>query len=138
MKLFVVNVIFTFVGCSASLAQNSEQYSRCINKASTQMAMHVCANEEALRADAELNDIYQKLLSSATNQSGALEKISAAERTWITYRDAYVEAMYPAKEKQTAYGSRFPMEVDLLRAKLTRQQTMALKDLLKQHGSSKQ
>jgi uncharacterized protein YecT (DUF1311 family) len=137
VKLIVANVILTFIGCSASLAQTSEQYGKCMSKANTQMAMNACANEEVQRADAELNEIYQKLLSSATDQSGAVEKIKAAERTWIAYRDAYIDAMYPAKDKQAAYGSSFPMEVDFLRAKLTRQQTMALTDLLKQRGGSK-
>jgi uncharacterized protein YecT (DUF1311 family) len=138
VKLIVVNVILTFVGCSASLAQNSEQYGKCMSKANTQMAMNACASEEVQRADGELNKIYQKLLSSATDQSGAVEKIRAAERTWIAYRDAYIDAMYPAKDKQATYGSRYPMDVDLLRAKLIQQQTITLKDLLKQRGGSKQ
>jgi uncharacterized protein YecT (DUF1311 family) len=138
VKLIVVNVILTFVGCSASLAQSSEQYGKCVSKANTQMAMNACANEEVQRADGELNKIYQKLLSSATGQSGAVEKIRAAERTWIAYRDAYIDAMCPAKDKQATYGSRYPMDVDLLRAKLIQQQTVALKDLLTQRGGSKQ
>ena len=48
-------------------------------------------------------------------------------------RDAYTEAMYPAKDKQSEYGTSFPMEVDLLSAKLSRQQINALHDLVEQH-----
>jgi uncharacterized protein YecT (DUF1311 family) len=51
----------------------------------------------------------------------------------MTYRDAYIDAMYPAKDKQAEYGSMFPMEVDLLAAKLTRQQIGALQDILRQN-----
>jgi uncharacterized protein YecT (DUF1311 family) len=138
MKRLKAGVLFTVIVCSASPVQNSERYTKCIDKATTQTAMHVCANEEAQRVDAELNDIYQKLLSAVGNQAAAIEKIRAAERAWIAYRDAYIAAMYPAKDKQTAYGSTFSMEVDLLRARLTREQTGALKDLLKQYGGSKQ
>jgi uncharacterized protein YecT (DUF1311 family) len=136
MKRLISGVLFVFFGCSTSLAQDSERYSRCISKANTQMAMHICANEEGLRADAELNDIYKKLLSVAADQSDAVEKIRAAERAWIAYRNAYIEAMYPAKDKQREYGSSYQMEVDLLRAKLTRQQIGALRDLLKQYDGS--
>jgi len=136
MRELLVIVLSAVVGCSASLAQKSEQYSRCIGKASTQTVMHVCANEEALRADAELNDIYQNLLSVARKQSASVDKVRAAEKAWIGYRDAYIDAMYPATDKQAAYGSSYPMEVDLLRAKLTQQQIAALKELLKRYSDS--
>ena len=133
-----MGVLFWAAICiSGCLGQNSEQYSGCIGKAGTQVAMNACASEEARRADADLNGIYQKVLSAAGSQSAFIEKIKVAEKAWIVYRDAYVDAMYPAKDKQVAYGSLFPMEVDLLRSKLTQQQITALKELLKQYGESK-
>ena len=131
MKHFIGIVFLVFLGCSSCFAQYSEQYSNCINKAATQAGMNICASEEARSADAAVNDIYQKLLSAAADQPVRAEKIRAVERAWISYRDAYVEAMYPAKDKQAAYGSIFPMEVDILRTRLTRLQIEALKDLQK-------
>jgi uncharacterized protein YecT (DUF1311 family) len=138
MRRVVAGLLFTVVACSVSHAQNSEEYGRCTHQAHTQLAMHVCAKEEALRVDAELNGTYQELLSAVGNQAAAMEKIRAAEKAWIAYRDSYTDAMFSAKNKQGAYGSMFPMAVDLLRAKLTRQQIAALKDLLKQYGGSTQ
>jgi len=85
--------------------------------------------------DTELNDIYSTLLSRTAGQPGATAKIKTAERAWIAYRDAYIGAMYPAKDKRAEYGSVYPMEVDLLRAKLTRQQVAALKELLRQYSN---
>lgn len=95
--------------------------------------MNVCASDEAARTDTELNDIYRTLLSAASKQPGAVAKVQNAETTWIAYRSAYIDAMYPAKDKQADYGTTFPMEVDLLHAKLTRQQVAALKDLLQRY-----
>lgn len=43
-------------------------------------------------------------------------------------------AMYPAKDKQTEYGSGYPMEADLLLAQLTEVQINALEALLKQYA----
>lgn len=120
------------------LAQNSEQYRACNDKAKTQGEMNTCASEEAARVDAHLNDVYRKLLLQAARQQEAVVKIKAAERAWIVYRDAYVDAMYPAKDKQAEYGSIYPMEVDLLRAKLTQQQVAALKELLQQYSGAEQ
>lgn len=116
------------------LAQNSEQHRACNEKAKTQVQMNACASEEAARVDVQLNDAYRKLLSKAASQPEALAKIKAAERAWIAYRDAYMDAMYPAKDKQAEYGSMYPMDADLLRAKLTQRQVTALKELLQQYS----
>lgn len=107
-----------------------------MSKAMTQMAMNVCAGEEVKRSDAELNDIYKQLLSAAREVPGAVEKIRIAERSWISFRDAYIDAMYPAEDKLAAYGSTFPMEVLLLRADLTQQHANALRDVLKHYKGS--
>jgi uncharacterized protein YecT (DUF1311 family) len=119
-----------------SLAQHSEQYRACSDKAKAQGEMNVCASEESARIDAQLNDVYRKLLSQAASQQEGVAKIKAAERAWIAYRDSYIDAMYPARDKQAEYGSIYPMEVDLLRAKLTQQQVAALKELLQQYGGA--
>lgn len=96
----------------------------------TQYELNVCASEEFKRADIELNRIYQQLLKKAAGDKLATTKIKWAEQTWIVYRDAYLEAMYPAEDKQGEYGSIYPMEWALAKAKLTKAQTGALKDLL--------
>jgi uncharacterized protein YecT (DUF1311 family) len=115
------------------LAQDSAQYLACNQKAKTQPEINQCANDEAARVDAELNDVYRKLLAKAASDPDAVAKIKAVERAWIVYRDAYLEAMYPAKDKQAEYGSEYPMDLAVLRAKLTRQQVAALNDLLQQY-----
>ena len=92
--------------------------------------MTACAGAEAGLADTQLNSAFQALLSAAKSQPMAVDKITNAEKAWIVYRDAFIDAMYPANNKQEAYGSMFPMEVDLLRASLTYKQIDALKDLM--------
>jgi len=114
-------------------AQQSKQFQTCGDKAKTQMEINACAGDEATRTDAELNAVYRKLLAAAGSDTEAVEKIKAAEKAWLTYRDAYVEAMYPAKDKQAEYGSNYPMEVALLTAKLNGRQTLALKELLRHY-----
>ena len=125
-------VLFIAFTSRASFAQNPAQYRACTEKAQTQAEMNACSNEEATRVDAEMNRIYARLLSKAQGDPEGRAKIRAAERAWIAYRDAYIDAMCPANNKQAEYGSIYPMEVDLLGAKLTRQQITALKELLQQ------
>ena len=137
MRWLAVNVLLTAFGCSALLAQGSAQFRSCMDNADTQHAMHVCANEEAKRVNAELDDTYRKLLSAAANSSyepEAVAKIANAEKAWVAYRDAYIEANYPAKDKQGVYGTIFPMQVDLLWVKLTRKHIEELNDLLRHYS----
>ena len=131
MRLLLI--VFLLVSL-ASVAQESAEYRACLDKATTQMAMNTCASEDAARVDARLNEVYRKLLAAAAKQPEALEKIKGAERAWVAYRDAYVEAMYPAKDKQAEYGSIYLMNVNLLRAKLTERQITEVRELLEQYS----
>jgi uncharacterized protein YecT (DUF1311 family) len=119
------------------VAQDSSEYRVCDKNAKSQMEMNSCANEEAARVDSELNSVYRKLLSQTTSQPGATAKIKSVEKAWIAYRDAYIDAMYPSNDKLAEYGSVYPMEVELLRAKLTNRQVKAVKELLDQYSPSK-
>ena len=117
-----------------ALAQDSRAYIACSNGAKTQAEMNECASAEASRADKELNQVYVEMLAKAASVPESAVKVKTAEEAWIVFRDAYIEATYPAKDKATEYGSMYPLEVELLRAKLTRRQIAALKDLLKKYG----
>jgi len=122
------------ISLALCIAQDSQLYRACTAKAVAQPELNTCATDEAARADADLNRAYRALLSKAAGQPEAVAKIKAAEKAWIAYRDAYLEAAYPAPDKQVEYGSIYPMEAALLRAQLTRRQVAALKELQKRFG----
>jgi uncharacterized protein YecT (DUF1311 family) len=124
---------FIFISSVLCCAQDSEIYRACSKEAKTQHDLNGCANEEAKRVDVELNKVYKLLLSKVRGNAVATAKIQAAQKAWVAYRDAYIDAMYPAKDKQAEYGSIFPMEVNLLAAKLTRQQIGALQEIRRQN-----
>jgi uncharacterized protein YecT (DUF1311 family) len=117
----------------ACFAQDSAEYRACSEKANTQSEMTACASDESARVDAKLNATYRAILARVASQPGALAKIKAAQRAWIAYRDAYIEATYPAKDNATEYGSIYPPEVTLLRAKVTQRQLAALENMLQRY-----
>jgi uncharacterized protein YecT (DUF1311 family) len=123
--------LFVASGAFPNLAQNSQTLRTCNEKAKTQMEMNACASNELARVEAQMDDVYNTLLSKTESQPEALAKIKAAQKAWLVYRDAYIAAMYPAKNKQAEYGSMYPMKVSLLRARLTQKQVAALKELLR-------
>ena len=127
LLLLMLLTVLRQAPCSA---QDSAEYRACSDKANTQAEMTACAGAEAKRVDAKLNSTYRALLAKVESQPEAVAKIKVAERAWVIYRDAYIEATYPAKDKRTEYGSIYPLEVALLRAKLTQRQVTALEDIL--------
>jgi uncharacterized protein YecT (DUF1311 family) len=132
MKFLVVTLLMTIIPCRC-FAQDSAEYRACSEKANTQSEMTVCASDEAARVDSKLNTTYRALLARAASQPEALAKIKVAQRAWIAYRDAYIEAAYPAKDKATEYGSIYPLDVTLLRARLTQRQIVAIGDMLQRY-----
>ncbi len=115
-------------------SQESPQLKACNEKAVTQLAINGCASQEADRVDAKLNTAYRELLAKAKSEQNAVPKIKAAERDWIAYRDAYIEAMFPATDKRTQYGSMYAMDVALLRARLTQEHLADIQELLKEYS----
>ena len=125
----LATVLLFWLSSLPLFAQVSDKYRSCDEGAKSQFEMNACASEEAARDDAELDREYRKLLSIAGKDHERVAKIESMERAWIAFRDAYLDAMYPAKDKQAEYGSIFPMEADMVRAKVTRQQIAALREL---------
>jgi uncharacterized protein YecT (DUF1311 family) len=113
---------------------SDELLRRCLDTAGTQLEITGCFSEEVRRAEAELKDVYVKLLAAVAHDAQAVAKITAAEKAWVAYRDAYIEAMWPAENKQSMYGSIFPANQRGLRASLTRRHIEDVKELLKEHS----
>jgi len=125
-----VAIILLVIFGSRSYGQDSAAFKACADKAQAQSQLNKCASDEAERADMELNAAYKKLLSIIAGDSLAIAKVRGAEKAWLRYRDAYIEAIYPAQDKQLAYGTEYPMDVNLLRAKLTREHVAAIAYLM--------
>ncbi|MGH9734177.1 MAG: lysozyme inhibitor LprI family protein [Candidatus Acidiferrales bacterium] len=125
--------LILLLACTAltGFGQANQKSTDCFKTAMIQSTMDECANEEAHRAEAQLDKTYQQLLTLANKDPMAIAKIKKAEAIWISYRQAYIDAMYPANDKQAEYGTMFPMEIDLLGAQLTRAHTKALQEIIK-------
>lgn len=70
-------------------------------------------------ADQELNRVYQQVLQTYKEQPEFIAKFRAAQKAWLQFRDAHLEAMFPAKDKYANYGSVYPMCASILLSELT-------------------
>ena len=136
-KRSAVGLLVLLFSCTATFAQGSEELKRCMSQAETQLTIHKCASDEAGRVDAELNSVYKNLLSTITADPIAVEKIKDMERAWVSYRDAYLEAMFPASDKRAVYGSMYTTDLNLFLAAVTSRHIDALRDVLKQYSARK-
>ena len=129
--------LILLIASSPAFAQQSASLRACNQNAKSQAEMNACASQEASRSQNELDHIYNQLLAKASGQPEASAKIKAAEKSWLNYRDAYLDAMYPATDKQAEYGTIYPMEANLLRARLTKQHIFDLKEMLRHYNDGK-
>jgi uncharacterized protein YecT (DUF1311 family) len=105
----------------------------CWDKAQTQVEMNACAGEEYKAADAELNRVYQAVLKKYKDDAKFVTKLRAAQRAWVAYRDAEVEAKFPHGDESRAkeyYGSVLPMCDAQFRAQLTQDRIDQLREWL--------
>jgi uncharacterized protein YecT (DUF1311 family) len=79
------------------------------------------------QADALLNKTYNQVLTEYSKNAAFIRKLKIAQRAWIAYRDAQIEALYPEPDKRSAYGSAYPMCRCVAFAQLTTQRADELK-----------
>lgn len=111
-------------------AQTSAQFQACSKSAKTQLALNECAGNEFALRNKQMQSVYAAILSSAAGQPATLSKVKAMQKAWLAYMAAYLEALYPAANKQAEYGSIYPMEADLSEAALVQAHTKDLQALL--------
>lgn len=105
-------------------------FADCDKTAKTQADLTECGSNDYKGAEEALNRTYERLLDKAAGDSVAVEKIKAAQTAWVAFRDAQIAALYPAEEKQTEYGTVFPMCANLASADLTNARTKMLEHML--------
>jgi len=93
-----------------------------------QMSADACAAYK--KADTALNDTYKKVLAEYSKDTLFLQKLKAAQRAWVAFRDAHLEALYPAAEKQAEYGSMYFTCRCLALQEVTEQRTKELQKWL--------
>lgn len=98
--------------------------------AQTQMELAGDACSEYKQADADLNSVYGEVLAKHKKDTAFAAKLKEAQRAWIKFRDAHLESIYPAANKQQEYGSAFPMCNCGELAEITKKRTAQLKQWL--------
>jgi uncharacterized protein YecT (DUF1311 family) len=104
---------------------------KCMDNATSQASMNECASNNYGAADKELNQVYQQVLAKYASDKVFIAKLRAAQKAWLAYRDAELEAMFPASDKSLEYGSVYPMCANNALEGMTRKRIEELRTWLK-------
>jgi uncharacterized protein YecT (DUF1311 family) len=94
--------------------------------AQTQLEMNKEENDSYKKADKELNEVYQKILSEYKSDTIFVKNLKVSQRIWVTFRDAELKMKYPDREPGY-YGSVHPMCISVYLEYLTRERIKTLK-----------
>ncbi|MBF0497520.1 MAG: DUF1311 domain-containing protein [Deltaproteobacteria bacterium] len=81
------------------------------------------------KADAQLNKVYNLILTEYREQTIFIQKLKIAQRAWVKFRDAQIDAI-EAPESPESVGSADTMCRCIALTKLTDQRTRELKQWL--------
>ena len=96
----------------------------------SQAAMNACEADQYAKADAELNAIYQQLISKYKADAEFAAKLRLAQESWLKFRDADLTCFYYQKDKVAAYGSVYPTCRSRALTHLTVERTNELEQML--------
>ena len=77
--------------------------------AQTQSQLNDDACTAYKQADKKLNLVYQQVIARHKGDAVFITKFKNAQRAWLAFRDAELDAIYPAPDKQVEYGSIYSM-----------------------------
>lgn len=123
-----VAVIATLIAAATRVYAQSPSKPNAVHETQTDMNEEADAN--CREADTELNKVYQQILKRYAKNQLFVTKLRAAQRAWITFRDAHLESEYPIVDKsqyRLEYGSVFPMCYASSKTNLTQECTQQLK-----------
>ena len=102
------------------------------NPAGTQVELNACAADELNEADQKLNKVYAALLKKEAKNTAFIQKLRAAQRAWIAFRDAELDATYACQNSnaRVCWGSLLPVRYTSYKAKLTCERTERLRQFL--------
>lgn len=95
----------------------------------TQAAMNDCEIEQSHKADIQLREIYEQLLSKYKSNTEFIARLKLAQKRWLAFRKADLGAFY-YQGSNTEEGTVFPMCESLDAIRLTEQRIRELRQML--------
>ncbi len=96
----------------------------------SQAAMNACEADRYAKADVELNSMYKQLLAKYKADAVFVQKLRAAQESWLRFREADVASIYCHEDHPGFYGSAHPMCKSMVLIQLTVARIKELEEML--------
>ena len=94
MKKVIATALVLLLSYSVAWA---DEDTKC-NRDGNQSELNVCAYEDYQAADKKLNETWKNLMTKFKAEKTATAKLKAAQKAWIAFRDADVDAKFACEE----------------------------------------
>lgn len=94
--------------------------------AQTQSEINIDNLNSFKQADSVLNVVYKQIQKEYKGETEFLTKLKISQRAWIKFRDAELDAIFPAKDTQYEYGTMYPTCYYIHMKRLTEQRIKQL------------
>ncbi|HPY39880.1 MAG TPA: lysozyme inhibitor LprI family protein [Thiolinea sp.] len=130
MKIFLRIALLTFLSMTYAQATETESPFKC-NPTGNQSELNQCAFDDYTAADKKLNYTWKQLMNNFKADKTATAKLKAAQKAWLVFRDAEIDAMFACDTKEdNCWGSMEPMQRFYEKAALTEARTARLQHYL--------
>ncbi len=126
MPSYAASMKRTLAGLALFLSLAGAAHADDACEAKTQAEANACEADKYKAADAEMNRVYKAALKRLEGDKKAIDKLKAAQRAWMAFRDAELAAHFPAGASIQEYGSVVPMCMSSHLADLTRARAQQL------------
>ncbi|HEV7608647.1 MAG TPA: lysozyme inhibitor LprI family protein [Steroidobacteraceae bacterium] len=125
----VISVLF--LHCASLASAEGTPTVKC-NPGGAQIEQNICAYEDFMAADRALNQTYQALLRKEGADAHYVAKLRLAQKAWIAFRDAELEATFACAEEgaRACWGSIYPLAYNVFKTRLTDERRMRLAEIL--------
>ena len=76
-------------------------------RSQSQMGMNACAALHAKEVEAEIEETMREIERRRASEPKLLTAVRNAQKEWVRFRDAELEALFPGADKQVVYGSMY-------------------------------
>ena len=95
--------------------------------AQTQAAINAEAKTQFELSKQKLESVYIAILNKYEDNPEFNSSLKKAQDTWLKFRDAHLDSVYPGKNKRSKYGSVYPSCVSILLVQLNNQRIEQLR-----------
>ena len=126
-------IIALLVFASTCVPALAADFAAC-DPGGTQIEMTACAVDDLDLADKKLNEVYKALMKKEAKNKPFVEKLRAAQKAWVAFRDAELAAMFACDnaDPDVCWGSMTSQCYSSYQAKMTRERTKRLTQFLEQ------